>query len=959
MKFAVLDLETTGDQPGRDEIIQVGLVIINGFNIEHTYASFVKPSVAIPSFIRTLTGITDEMVRDAPSIEDVVNDIVPLMGDCVLVAHNVGFDLAFLQRALTDSGYSSFSGRVLDTLDWLRVLFPTLTSYQLSFVASVMGVRHDRPHQADSDAEATARLWVMCLEKLNRLPMITLERLSFLFSHPDFSSTDLAWLLGELIEQRVNGGGEEDSARVYRQFALGAEDWLNAEEEKPDRTGVPESFGDYYGDMKERIRAALPDYEERPSQERMMEEVAQALSDERHLVIEAGTGTGKSLGYLVPSVHYALSSGEKVIVSTHTINLQEQLRSKELPMMHELSPVPFRSAVLKGRSHYLCLRKFEHKVNGQDFPNERDDRITAAQMIVWLGETAHGDEEELNLSGGRGPEFWNTVASDADSCLNRACPWFKTCFYHRARYEASAADVIITNHSLLFTDAKAEHRILPAYGRLVVDEAHHFEEVASQHLGFELSYFSIVSGLLALLKDSRTGQLPLLQSLLSQSGEPELLGWSERLQPLFQNIVRVKESWDELYDAMYDRFIGRAPQSADGGPVTIRLKSGNLPADWNTFAGIEDNIYLTLTEVLKTLDKCLSECKEKADDFGLDSLLTDIGGTLKNLYRSRDALRLFMKANDENTVYWMEASQHFKAKSLRLYAAPIDVSRLIREYFWERKDSIVMTSATLTVEKSFQYVKDQLGLDAEDEKEQRLHTVQLPSPFKYRDQALVLIPRDFPGLKGANAEPQFLERLVESLRDAAVVTNGKMLVLFTSHKMLKQVHAPLKEALQPHAIHVLGQSVDSGNRSKLTRLFMQSPAAVLLGTSSFWEGVDIPGQALSCLAIVRLPFQPPNHPIVEAKSEFLKARNQNPFSKLSVPQAVIRFKQGFGRLVRTARDRGIVLIYDTRVIETSYGKHFLYSLPGPKIEHLPCDAMPKRMREWLEPPHAAGKENAT
>jgi ATP-dependent DNA helicase DinG len=174
--------------------------------------------------------------------------------------------------------------------------------------------------------------------------------------------------------------------------------------------------------------------------------------------------------------------------------------------------------------------------------------------------------------------------------------------------------------------------------------------------------------------------------------------------------------------------------------------------------------------------------------------------------------------------------------------------------------------------------------------------------------------------------------------------------------MLKQLHAMLKEELQPHGIHVLGQGVDSGNRSKLTRLFMQSPAAVLLGTSSFWEGVDIPGEALSCLAIVRLPFQPPNHPLVEAKSEYLKARNQNPFSKLSVPQAVIRFKQGFGRLVRTARDRGIVLIYDTRVIETSYGKHFLYSLPGPKIEHLPCQLIPRRMQEWLESPVAAEAE---
>jgi len=959
MKFAVLDLETTGDQPGRDEIIQVGLVIINDFQIEHTYGSFVKPSGPIPPFIRSLTGITDEMVADAPRLEDVVEDMLPLLSDAVLVAHNAAFDVAFLQRALTASGYRAFDGRVLDTLDFLRILFPTLTSYQLSFVSGAFGVAHDRPHQADSDAEATALIWIRCLEKLFSLPLMTLQRLGFLFAHPDLISQDNAWFLDEVLAYKEQLAPEADGGvRSHRQFALAVDDWADgaAEEEREPYT---EDFAAFRDEINRRIRERMPDYEERPAQMRMMEEVSQALQDERHLVIEAGTGTGKSLGYLIPAVHYARSAKEKVVVSTHTINLQEQLRQKELPMLHELSPIPFRSAVLKGRSHYLCLRKFEGKVNQQDFPNDRDDRVIAAQMTVWLGETEHGDEEELNL-GPKGGEFWSHVASDADSCLNRACPWFRKCFYHRARYQANEADVIITNHSLLFTDVKAEHRILPAYGRLVVDEAHHFEDVASQHLGVELSYFSMVGALTTLLKDSRTGQLPLLQSLLEQHPSSKTEGWGDNLAALYPGIVKVKETWDELFDALYDRFIARAAaSSAEGGSVTVRLKPDQMPRDWNAFLAMEDNVHLSLTDILKVLDRLISDGKEHADEFGLESLFTDLAGTVKDLYRARDSLRLILKAQDANMVYWIEANPHFKAKSIRLNGAPIDVSGRIREYFWEQKDAVVMTSATLTVEKSFQYVKSQLGLSDRDEAEARLQTVQLPSPFKYREQALVLIPRDFPGLKGANADPLFLERLVESLRDAAVVTNGKMLVLFTSNKMLKQTHGPLKEALQPFGIHVLGQGVDSGNRSKLTRLFMQAGAAVLLGTSSFWEGVDIPGNALTCLAIVRLPFQPPNHPMVEAKSEFLKARNENPFTKLSVPQAVIRFKQGFGRLVRTAKDRGIVLIFDTRVIETSYGKHFLYSLPGPKIEHLPCEAMPERIREWLELPESDRKEEAT
>ncbi len=281
-----------------------------------------------------------------------------------------------------------------------------------------------------------------------------------------------------------------------------------------------------------------------------------------------------------------------------------------------------------------------------------------------------------------------------------------------------------------------------------------------------------------------------------------------------------------------------------------------------------------------------------------------------------------------------------------MFAVPADVSGQLKKYFFDTKKSITLTSATLSVQKSFSYASEQLGL-WEHEKSGRLKTVQLPSPFNYREQALVIVPRDFPGLKGQSADPHFITRLTESLAEAAVETGGRMLVLFTSYKMLRQAYDPLKELLAPFSIQVLGQGIDSGNRSKLTRRFQQNQASVLLGTSSFWEGVDIPGDALTALAIVRLPFQPPNHPLVEAKAEMLVEQKQNPFMKLSIPQAVIRFKQGFGRLVRSARDKGIVLIYDTRVIETRYGKFFLYSLPGPKIESMHVDKIVPRMREWL------------
>jgi ATP-dependent DNA helicase DinG len=950
MKFAVLDFETTGSGAA-DEIIQVGLVIIDQFQITDRYTSLVDPGISIPSSITSLTGITDEMVRDAPSLHHVMTEMLPLLDNSVLVGHNVAFDLSFLQRSLTRTGYRPFSGRVLDTMDFLRILFPSLASLQLTMVSHAFDIEHERPHQADSDADVTAQIWLACLHRLFSLPLLTVQRLNHIF---ETSGTDLGWFMQEVAafkEQQTSV--DLDAHRYFRQFTINVDDW-DEEESARDEVEVMQmnpSFPDFYQELKRTLQQKFAVYEDRAAQEQMIREVEASLQQDKHLLIEAGTGTGKSLGYLIPALYFGLKNDKKVVVSTHTINLQEQLRDRDIPLLQEIFPARFRAAVLKGRSHYLCLRKFEHKINSRDYEYGKDDLINAAQMVVWLGETKRGDEEELHF-GNKGAAFWHTVASDTDSCLNRACPWFKKCFYHRARHEANIADIVITNHSMLFTDMKADNRLLPQYKHLIIDEAHHFEEVASKHLGIELHYLSFTGTLQWLYKDNRSGQLPSLNFRLQQYDEAQAAVWRETIELMYPKLVLIREEWDKLSELLYELLSSSSgdPAQTETGQYVLRMKPEALPANWNDLLVMEDNIFLNLNEILKTLEKLVGELKEVQEVYEVQSLLTDLGGILKELCRHRDALHFFMKMPDEDYVYWMEAGAYAKSKSLALICVPSDVSPMLQEHFFGTKDSIIMTSATLSVDKSFEYMCEQLGLKPTvPEEEAKVKTVQLPSPFNYRKQALVCIPRDFPGIKGGAAgEAVFVNALIESLAEVAAATKGRMLVLFTSSRMLKQVNAGLKEVLKPLGIQVLGQGVDSGNRSKLIRLFQDSRASVLLGTSSFWEGVDIPGEALSCLAIVRLPFQPPTHPLVEAKCEILKKNNLNPFMKLSVPQAVIRFKQGFGRLVRTASDRGIVIIYDTRVIDTYYGKYFLYSLPGPKIEHMTSRQMIPRIKEWME-----------
>ncbi len=947
MKFVVIDLETTGHGV-EDSIIEVAAVVVNEkLQVQQSFQSFVNPEMAIPEFITSLTGITEEMTADAPTVDEVLLEIIPLLNDAVLVAHNVGFDAGFLNRALDSSGYMQFSGRRLDTIEMLRVLYPSIPAYQLGAVSQYFGLPHDHHHRADSDAMATALIFIEMMNKLSQMPLLLLQRLSMLVD----GKSDFGWLLRHIEQAAAEQTElETDEHDFYRQFALKAGEWSEEKlefdyDERREKLASLD-FSQYLEQVRENFKQKFSNYEERHAQTEMFNHVFDALSNEEHLLIEAGTGTGKSLGYLIPSLYYSFLHQTKVVVSTHTINLQEQLRNRDIPLLADVLPLPFKAAIFKGRGNYLCMRKFEQRVSGIDSGMTHDDALTSAQMTVWLSETHTGDYEELNLSS-RGIEYWSTVASDADSCLNRACPWFKRCYYHRAKQESQQADVCITNHSMLFTDIRADHRLLPGYKHLIVDEAHHIEDVASKHLGVQISYLQLIAISSSLYKDVRTGLLLSLRNALHEETDAHREAWIETIDSLIPQVQNLKERWDELYEHFFQLTLTDAKNNADTGGSVLRLSPKEPIEGWDKITQAESNFHIELNAVISTIDKLLVEVKDRAEETKTQAISVDINGANRDLTRLRDELRIFVKLENIDSVYWIESNANYRHRSIHLYIAPVDVSSQLQKYFFDAKDSIILTSATLSVQKNFQFAMEQLGLSGFEEAG-RLKTVLLPSPFNYREQALVVIPRDFPVVKGATFTEEYMQKLVQSLAAAALETEGRMLVLFTSYKMLKQTHELLKEELSGKDITVLGQGIDSNNRTKLTRRFLQQSKTILLGTSSFWEGVDIPGDSLVCLAIVRLPFQPPNHPLAEAKSELLIRKKQNPFMKLSIPQAVIRFKQGFGRLVRSANDKGIVIIFDTRVIDSYYGKHFLYSLPSPKIETMYAEQMIERMRQWLD-----------
>ncbi|MEW9669802.1 ATP-dependent DNA helicase DinG [Ammoniphilus sp. 3BR4] len=934
-KFLVVDFETTGNKPkDGDRIIQIGAVLIEDGEIVSQFSTLVNPKTPIPIFIQQLTQINDDMVADAPVIEDILPELLKILDGSVFVAHNVFFDLGFLQHALTENGYNPFSGPILDTVELSRLLLPNQSGYKLSDLSMELDIEHETPHQADSDAMATAHIFLSLLDKLDSLPYLAIQRLADLTK--GFSS-DVAELIRHIEHQRLMKGKVEDDREdleMYRQFAL-----RTRPATEPDNGDEESTYEEFLKRIQDKLQQEMEEFEWRPAQQEMMKQVYDAFSRSRHALIEAGTGTGKSLAYLIPALYWAKQEGEKVVISTHTIQLQEQLFSRDLPLLNRLFESEVNAAVFKGRNNYLCLRKYEQSL--MEATDNFDIQLSKGQILIWLTETESGDVEELNLPSG-GQIYWRQVQSDTHSCLNNQCPWFSRCYYFAARRQAQEADLIITNHSLLFTDMKAEQRLLPSYDYAVIDEAHHFEDVASHHLGLSLSSLQIENLLSELSSDRGMGMLEKLDKELTQFSDLSS-SVRDRLQACMNQLVEGREFVRDWYVRLYNWGVRTAKEGTEAGRLVKRYSS----ADWTEksakgawqaatyvsewFRSFEQNLESLYTEL--HADKEISS--------RIRGLLTDLHGAIKRGVHFRQLILELMLEPQEGQIHWMELDTRTNRRTVFLYQVPIDVAPLLNEQFFSKKESVVLTSATLSVNQSFAYSLQRMGLDASN-----VSTIEHASPFDYRSQTLLCVPSDAPALRSGN-DTDFVQHLTESLAKLARVTEGRMLVLFTSYQMLRQVYEPLKEMLSGEGLTVLGHGMDSSSRSKLTRLFKQTPRCLLLGTSSFWEGVDIPGEALSCLAIVRLPFWPPNHPVVEARSEHIKSKRGNPFMDLSVPQAVIRFKQGFGRLVRTQKDKGVVIVFDKRIVESRYGQYFVKSLPDTPLHFRPLDDLLPMIDEWL------------
>ncbi|WP_017755549.1 ATP-dependent DNA helicase DinG [Calidifontibacillus oryziterrae] len=933
-RFVVVDVETTGNKVGIDKIIQVGAILIENGEIIERFSSFVNPNVKLSPFIKQFTGIDDMMLEKAPSFSLIAPMLFEMVTGSYFVAHNVPFDLTFLKVEFENSGYELNDIRSIDTVELSRFLYPTLSGYKLNQLASEFAIEHDQPHRADSDAEVTAYLLLNLLTKLRNLPLATLLHLKPLSAklHSDYSS-----LINEAIEAKQESVEIEEVNQydVYRGLALKTKEKQNYLAE--------DANNDFKLDDKtlllSRLQRIRPEIEVRPGQIEMMEIIEKAFQKRFHALLEAGTGTGKTIAYLLPSIMFARKFNRPIVISTYTTQLQEQIISQEMKLLREALPFSIRAAVLKGRNHYLCLRKFEQYLADSSSDNY-DTVLTKCQILIWLTETVNGDVDELNLSSG-GRIFWNKVKSDTQSCTNSHCPWFSRCFYQLNRNHAQIAHVIITNHALLLADMKHEYSLLPAYSELVIDEAHHLEDAASEHLGVQLDYLSIQTLLNQIGMIEGAGLLQRLFELTKEGDIQQL----KAVRGVEEQLCELKSSIDELFRSIRTFALSKNDTIKNEiGRISYRYQiSKESGVVWKD---VKNNAYATI-EVLKDFKEAftilLGSIEHKKDNltYVQQGYLNDSKSTISSLDVLKDNLCKLLYEVHMNRVTWIETEPKGAQNSTYLFSQPIDPSDILADQLFAKKDSVILTSATLAVKNSFEYIKERIGLN-----DFEVLTKIIPSPFSYKDQVQLLIPTDVPQIKDVDQE-QFIKEIADRIVEIARITKGRMLLLFTAFDMLEKTYYAVKQSSALDSFVLIGQGISSGSREKLTKNFKRYDQAILFGTSSFWEGIDIPGEALSCIVIVRLPFSPPDQPILAAKAELLKQAGKNAFMELYLPQAILRFKQGFGRLVRARNDRGVVIVLDRRIVTKSYGKKFISALPQINIHEAKTTELVKKLNEWL------------
>ena len=881
--FVALDLETTGLDFEKDEIIEVALVRFEDGVQKESVDYLVKPtSVTLRPFIESLTGISNADLENAEPFAAVAQKIYSFIGDLPIVAHNAMFDSKFLKQTFAKVGVSFENHPVWDSLTVSRIAYQNVPNHRLDTLVQELGIERSRAHRALPDAEACGQLFVMSLDKIASADPWLVDALARIARGSDWS---LVW-------------GNPSEASELPQFKLPdvpLED-VPVKERAP---RVSEFFKE--GGL---LSTKIENYQMRHNQQDFASVVERNMHKGGLCVLEAPTGSGKSLAYLVSAACKAVS-GERVVISTATRALQEQLSRKDIPLVESLFDGKLKTAVLKGRENYLCLRKFEEVLNAPAnllLPDERDSFMA---IVPWVYATETGDVNECNsFSQSRNRVLWSKISSSAKSCLGERCPHYLKCPALAAKRRAMNSNLLLVNHSLFLADMAVDFALLPLYEHIVFDEAHKLPQVSRQAFGRSISFFAL-RNIIKTLVPSRgpsglntDGLLSEIQSRIPAT-ETEILALCTNLT---EALMETEKALHRFFMKIGKKLAKQKNQR--NGFTYVSGIMAEYDADPSAFMEQGQNAI----KLAETLAASLAAQKP------LSGLLSDLNGRMTDLSRFMQDFEFLVKAGREDWTFFME--EPFNPHTIKLHACPLEAGSPWKEKFYPWIKSATFTSATLSVQGDLTYYNQKMGMPLDGKKAPFLRVYSDSSNKDERCSVIVAKYLPKPSV------PEYNDVVNETLCAVLPDVEENTMVLFTSISAMMKAQAALAPVFAEKNKLLLCQHVD-GSLDGLVAMFRKSRGACLLGCQSLWEGVDFPGDALKLLVIPKLPFPNPVDPLVSGIVNKLKSEGKNSFKEFFVPEAYMELRQGLGRLIRSEEDSGKVLILDNRIVLEHYGKTFV------------------------------------